>query len=1017
MYHERVPHRHWRCSSPRLPPTTPFSIRLLLLFFTRLRLLPMSAIASAPVLSNDGDDDAYAARQLEGALHAADSSGQGYLSYSGFASVVLRCGASHEQVDALIQQFSVPSGDANPQRVVDYKALLRQIGQAMKEAAAEQPEKKPLVASLIERRTSAHSAATGSLRSSQTREQSMELSPLPMQPTHGGVAAVTRTAPLTSPFADDMSGSRRWSRSRSTTSAATSSHPTRFMDPLLTSPVRRSVSHPSSHGPTRPSASPSPTNSTDPSDLFLTTALRIAKTVSRSASSHRSPSLKSNSATAAAREPPGPTGPRQWHGRPRNELSFHTMVNQAAQQSMARESKTPYRSQSTSPLFVPPVTMSLSPATATGAAAAEPSSNTPVGPVVPEPSGTGSTLYSSSTGDGAQPALSLCDVFRLINVSHRSFVWLQEVHEALVRRGIEIHALELEAVADSLDLVSVARSPAASTTDGADSTVRVDRQVTIVDFCVLVSRLRPEFIRRIRSASLWAKAVSSRRGTGRTSSVFIEHPMDVSVSPSTVRRTASRSPATPASRLRTDHLPPATAPRVIARKLSSDLESASRQPQNAPAQRTNTASAQVPGQQKSRHRFLNQTVASQGRLRPPAHQQYLQRRHPQTAPATVAAQSGSASRSGTVCHPSLSAFSSNAVLTSSSAAEHITVSLVDHKEEEVRSPLSSSSSSPSPSPTATTAADTLPISLLVQLQSRASALLRLCTRADANRSGHLPARQWCTLAKRVCPSLSAADMTTLEDWVQQHEGQQQATAASRPAPHPSPHPRNVEMVYDYSDIIEELLTATSAKVDSSSSQGGDGSDTLKVIAAPKKKGESCTDSSPIAGKSPPASPVFQLYRHLRSPSEDVSGATAQLPAKAKAGQHGVNALLSSELMSACGGDIEALWTYFTIFDEAHSGYMPTILLRWALKELFQQTTAQAAPSWLVNRCVEVSRVPFERETIQSGEEEKVLVDTAFPPLSFAEASARRRTASVPRETWAQLSDYRYLLEEMGFSMC
>ncbi|KAG5502829.1 hypothetical protein JKF63_04597 [Porcisia hertigi] len=168
--------------------------------------------------------------------------------------------------------------------------------------------------------------------------------------------------------------------------------------------------------------------------------------------------------------------------------------------------------------------------------------------------------HSTECGSiAAVPLLSLRDIFRryLAPLSSRDgTVLLSEFWGALATRGVEVHPLELDAVAESLELraapvdvehhdnsphhhslntnsngssrtsaSTVARmrsdlphtrslinaldpdradaSPATANRSTTVITGSADRVLNLVDFCVLVSRLRPVLIQRIRSASVW----------------------------------------------------------------------------------------------------------------------------------------------------------------------------------------------------------------------------------------------------------------------------------------------------------------------------------------------------------------------------------------------------------------------------------------------------------------------------------------------------------------------------------
>ncbi|ORC85683.1 calmodulin [Trypanosoma theileri] len=110
--------------------------------------------------------------------------------------------------------------------------------------------------------------------------------------------------------------------------------------------------------------------------------------------------------------------------------------------------------------------------------------------------GTSSTVGVSGRGD----LISLREVFRVIDQNQDGMVTLREIWNALHRRGIEVHMPELEALADSLDLDESDMSDI-MLGNGDDNSI--DRVLSSVDFCMLVSRMRSSLIERIRRSSLW----------------------------------------------------------------------------------------------------------------------------------------------------------------------------------------------------------------------------------------------------------------------------------------------------------------------------------------------------------------------------------------------------------------------------------------------------------------------------------------------------------------------------------
>ncbi|KAH9599604.1 hypothetical protein LSM04_008401 [Trypanosoma melophagium] len=101
---------------------------------------------------------------------------------------------------------------------------------------------------------------------------------------------------------------------------------------------------------------------------------------------------------------------------------------------------------------------------------------------------------------GRGELISLREVFRVIDQNRDGVITLREIWNALHRRGIEVHMPELEALADSLDLDE---SDMTDTIFDSGEDNSIDRVLSSVDFCMLVSRMRSSLIERIRRSSLW----------------------------------------------------------------------------------------------------------------------------------------------------------------------------------------------------------------------------------------------------------------------------------------------------------------------------------------------------------------------------------------------------------------------------------------------------------------------------------------------------------------------------------
>ncbi|RNF10158.1 calmodulin [Trypanosoma rangeli] len=100
---------------------------------------------------------------------------------------------------------------------------------------------------------------------------------------------------------------------------------------------------------------------------------------------------------------------------------------------------------------------------------------------------------------GRGELISLREIFRVMDTDQDGILSLQEVWNSFSHRGIGISLLELDALADSLEL-DVSR---ASDVSSVNAGVSGDRVLNVADFCMLVSRMRSSLIERIRRAELW----------------------------------------------------------------------------------------------------------------------------------------------------------------------------------------------------------------------------------------------------------------------------------------------------------------------------------------------------------------------------------------------------------------------------------------------------------------------------------------------------------------------------------
>ncbi|AAZ10129.1 hypothetical protein, conserved [Trypanosoma brucei brucei TREU927] len=101
---------------------------------------------------------------------------------------------------------------------------------------------------------------------------------------------------------------------------------------------------------------------------------------------------------------------------------------------------------------------------------------------------------------GSDRLIPLREVFLVISHEYCGEVTLQSVWEAFKCRGIDVPFVELEILADSLGL-RASRTEVECCTSG--TCVSGARTLGVVDFCLLVARMRSTLIERIRRSSLW----------------------------------------------------------------------------------------------------------------------------------------------------------------------------------------------------------------------------------------------------------------------------------------------------------------------------------------------------------------------------------------------------------------------------------------------------------------------------------------------------------------------------------
>ncbi|CAC9494021.1 hypothetical protein conserved [Leishmania donovani] len=767
--------------------------------------------------------------------------------------------------------------------------------------------------------------------------------------------------------------------------------------------------------------------------------------------------------------------------------------------------------------------------------------------------------HSSYHSDAAATSLlSLRDIFQrhlAPRSSRDGTVLLSELEEALATRGVGVHPLELEAVADSLELAAVPaaiehhgsalqhhsfnaslkngfgasvatagrmlrdsphpwRSVSASGMDSTDASATTasratltggtDRALSLVDFCVLVSRLRPALIQRIRSPGVWEGAASidgvevlqSRQpppvnsrleSRGAVESDDGDSIADVTVSPmtpeaaapATPRSTVSSSSTRPHSsaqrhlRRRRSLVPhrfadlhrPLSAAKVYgaaasaststapptARQLSADqqfaVEHAQREPRRSKREEdsddgchASVRYAQPTAASEQRRNGLDVPSATTARLNrtkvplwhdgrrlgarrshtdatrspsstSPGSSRGLispdERHHPQQPRphrAHIALRSPTSDFSARVVHKELGDGLARRGCGRMSEPWPTTTSAE-------LSPTSRALSSPQSINKRGPTSSMLAPRVLETLQSAALPLLRRCAQLDSRHTGRMAPSAWLRVLRDACPALTDAERLRVQEWIRSR-GQRSACGA------------------DYAAVVEDILTEASivpltpaSGAKSSACRRGDSTAAASPLRAsatrmrsyPQRQDAAATRSSvPYTSTTKDASPASS--RSAAKPRAAVrSGPSGRVPvssshttANGQMTDEDAKRLLAHELMTACGGDTEALLGYFRAFDEAGTGLLVEHVWRASLEELFRRTEGREAPAWVVGGCVRLSRVPLERPAATPSPQR------GTPPLvSPALSAARARVSRVPPAMRGTLCDYRYVLEELG----
>ncbi|KPA79538.1 hypothetical protein ABB37_05356 [Leptomonas pyrrhocoris] len=1090
--------------------------------------------------------DLGAIQQLEALFHSADPTRTGLLSYSEFAYLILKSGGSPEQVDALIDQFSIAS---RAQRMVCYAALLQHLSDSVKGGPSHSQDTQPT-----------HAAGV------------TEHSPLPVPPPqaslHTYVNVSTSALPAVAAAGERRSASSAYPSNRT-------SAPTQRMA-TSSSPLLRSVTHAGSRGGSAASressiassgpferrqqsfsdgqqrrsssTSGSPWTPLQPSSRFVASVVRTAQ-LQGTPGGRRGRSDEGVGAAAPVSRSRSSTplpgrSPQEWSGinvaghhekrqafvpaRLDQEFNEHT----GAQPRVSPARSSPSRSRSREDSVVR-MTRAAKDAQARKGnhvnAPALPKNSqlwkTPSGGVplrdssnaltAPQPTADSLLLSSSRNAhivegnarqhDSVLPSASVtanAALLSLRDVFHRNVlpaaaakdgtVLLSELEGVFAAHGVEVHPLELEAVVDSLELLpdntpTSARSSnvdggthtqsgvhhtsssfsSFATTAGNNTTVTggADCALGLVDFCVLVSRLRPGLIQRIRRPATWNApprnvemgVVHNGGSLGTAAAVDVARQRVQETTTALPRRSVGHtvldgdaveegsggeSEEASIADVTVSPMTPTTAGTTPQSHRGSSLQ---RRPQLDAPSRPSSAVVDSRGPLSLRRQPLYDTPNGSSRSyrtvfqdaapTPPTARQLSSDRQfsvldePHATSARSSPRNGEAQRAG------------YALSTASSER---------HRRSRVRT---------SPSPSATTHGEA------AGLQRRRKEPVWHTEPNTVSRQG--ATRATCTnhaAPRRVSVSISSSPTPRRREM--EHRRTLSPLSSSSPSPSSSSpgYPQEREMGVHAGgwkaptlspDLLDTVQSAASTmlrrctQLDTrhtgyvpahawvhvlrSSCPSLTGGELRKVEewVARIRQRHACTrgdayaavveeiltqgsNAAAAAGGTPSPSPshvVPSSASATPAPTASAGGSLQRLSPRAAPhvrgdDSAGAHRRLRDELMAACGGDTEALQAYLDAFDAAHQGYLHEHVWRASLEELFRRTTSRTAPRWVLEESYRLSRLPFDRVAAQEQG------GVAVRPQSAAERAACARVRRIPTEMRDAFCDYRYVLQEL-----
>jgi Ca2+-binding EF-hand superfamily protein len=552
----------------------------------------------------------------------------------------------------------------------------------------------------------------------------------------------------------------------------------------------------------------------------------------------------------------------------------------------------------------------------------------------------------SSAGEGQTGKTSLRVVFGVVDEDGDDVVSSDDIGIAFALHGVRTPQEQIDALFDAFE------TPA----------------INYTDFCTLVSRLPPDAIQRIRSATTWGNhaprtpqpAEAQRRPIEGTPQHGPPNPPPASPgAPGAVQAPLSKAALSPgewrgpprqasSAKLRFE-LPTQSS---HAKRLDTVTSNSSKP--SATVREPNRAIS--PAARKAGGAPSCASRLPTGKPQPAVHKVSLVQPAPAPAPKALTQPDGA------------------------SHAEQLFQSATSP-------PAALRTAAPVPCPPQDEPA--VPRETVRKFGGNASHLLSLCTNMDKRQSGVLEVARLQIALRAVAPSLSSSEVAALCEMSLASE-----TSAA----------------CDYVKLAGDLIIAEAELRNCSSPQ-----QCRQPSPQRAEMGVEALSSRPmnVAPLHAEKAPVFvsaaskaQRDDSTRSSSRSRSQMSADdaelsLEERVRRGREKMRLLIRQELLAAVQNDDHLLLEYFARVDPSQSGYADEKAFRRTLVDMFKAGQRLLSP-WVMDRCVKTSRTPFEPS------------HSSVAEMSAAEVSARNTARRCPAKLQSTMCDYRFLLADLGF---